>query len=473
MSFCFPLKKPFLGATAFSLVATLAASPVLAGEDVQDMLRQMNARLQQLEQRNQALEQEVKTLRQAAAPAPAAAARIEQLEQRVKELAEAPHEHEAGGASGVEIGGSFVAVHQKANKDGVAAGNATSATNYRGDVEVSLPAGTLGGAQGTAFAHVRFGQGGGLGLRNTHVGVPNSLAFEQATNTNATREDSFAILAQAHYTLTWPLAAAKAEGQPGDRVELTVGKMDFFGFFDQNEAAGDEASQFLNNAFVHNALLDTGGDIAADNYGFAPGMRLAYYNEGNADFGWGASLGVFASGNGANFSDKVSGGPLTIVQFEVAPKQADGEKSGNYRLYAWTNGRTQDLNSVQQRHGGWGISADQKVAGDWNLFGRYGKRTSGDGAFDTAFTAGFELAGASWNRGEDAVGLGLGWLKTGQAQQIASGIGGKEKLVELYYRAKLNEQIEVSPHVQYIRDPEGDASAPTVKIFGLRAGMSF
>ena len=36
--------------------------------------------------------------------------------------------------------------------------------------------------------------------------------------------------------------------------------------------AGDEGAQFLNNVFVHNPLLDSGGDIAADAYGFAPGV---------------------------------------------------------------------------------------------------------------------------------------------------------------------------------------------------------
>ena len=84
------------------------------------------------------------------------------------------------------------------------------------------------------------------------------------------------------------------KGDKGDRLELTIGKIDLFGFFDQNAVASDEATQFLNNVFVHNPLLDSGGDIAADAYGFAPGVRAGYYAV-RERFNWGASLGLFAS----------------------------------------------------------------------------------------------------------------------------------------------------------------------------------
>lgn len=452
-----------------------------ANADVQEMLRKMNERLQQLEQRNQSLEKEVKSLRQSGTPQTKAApegerlARLEHqnqvLQEQVRELAYAPQPEASVQERGIELAASLVSVYQHANRKGVAAGEAAHAVNYRGDVEVSLPAGQWGDAQGTAFAHVRFGQGNGLSLRSTHVGVPNSTTFEKYDGTNS--DDSFAILAQAYYQLTWPLKATGFNDQASDRLELTVGKMDFFGFFDQNNVAGDEGSQFLNNAFVHNALLDTGGDIGADNYGFAPGARLAYYNEGDGTLGWGVSVGVFAGGNGARFDGRDNGSPLSIAQFEVTPKQINGEPKANYRVYAWNNGSTEDLNGNRQRHAGWGLSVDQKVGRDWNLFARYGHRTSGDGAFDRALTGGFELAGRAWGRRNDAIGLGLGLLKTGSAQKQASGVGGNERLAEIYYRGKVNEHLEISPHYQRISHPEGDSSAPDINIVGVRAALSF
>lgn len=48
-----------------------------------------------------------------------------------------------------------------------------------------------------------------------------------------------------------------------------------------------------------------------------------------------------------------------------------------------------------------------------------------------------------------------------------------EQLLELYYRMKLNEHLEISPDFQWIRRPGGDGLAPTVRVFGVRASFGF
>jgi hypothetical protein len=369
-----------------------------------------------------------------------------------------------------------VAVAQSINAGGAADGRAQTRLNYRGDVTVELPAGSIGDAQGTAFAHVRLGQGTGVALRPTHTSTANSVAFETA----AGPDDSFAILAQAYYQLEWPLRAAGFNDQKGSRIELTMGKIDLFGFFDQNAAAGDEAAQFLNNAFVHNPLLDSGGDIAADAYGFAPGLRLGYTHVGDNLLNWGVSVGVFGAGSGANFSGSL-GKPLTIAQFELSPMQINGEPRGSYRLYAWTNGRTTGLDGNEQRHTGIGLSVDQRIGREWNLFGRWGKRTSGDATFDSALTVGFEHGGRAWGRGKDSLGLAVGWLRTDGAWRAATADGsltgyaatGDERVAELYYRMKVNEHLDLSPDFQLIQRAGGDASASSVRVFGVRASFGF
>jgi hypothetical protein len=78
------------------------------------------------------------------------------------------------------------------------------------------------------------------------------------------------LLAQAWYQATIPLPLGGFKPASKQSLEVTVGKMDPFVFFDQNAAAGDEARQFLNSVFVHNPLLDAGGDIGVDANGFAP-----------------------------------------------------------------------------------------------------------------------------------------------------------------------------------------------------------
>ena len=381
---------------------------------------------------------------------------------------------------GLKVEGSIVGVMQRTARASAADHETLSRANYRGDVTLAWPMGQLSGwgdAKLDGFGHVRFGQGTGLTLRPTYTATGNSVAFESAGGS----DETYAIVAQAWVQATWPMGSRGLNDQPGQRVEFTVGKMDLFGFFDQNSVAADEAHQFLNNAFVHNPLLDSGGDIAADAYGLAPGLRLAWIDEGEErGWGWGLSAGVFGSGAGAHFNGGL-GRPMVIVQAEITPK-AHGEAQGAFRLYGWTNGHTTDLLGAEQRHSGWGWSADHKLGRDWNVFGRYGQRTQGDAAFNKALTVGFEHSGRAWGRGHDALGLAVGWLRTSSAWQSATladptlvgyTASGNERLAEVYYRMKLSDKIELTPDVQIIQRPGGDDQARRVTLWGLRAAIGF
>ncbi|MCC7311842.1 MAG: carbohydrate porin, partial [Sulfuritalea sp.] len=50
---------------------------------------------------------------------------------------------------------------------------------------------------------------------------------------------------------------------------------------------------------------------------------------------------------------------------------------------------------------------------------------------------------------------------------------GSEYQSELYYRFKLNDNVELSPSYQWIRNPGGNDRADTVKVAGLRAKLGF
>jgi len=481
-------------ALAIASSSLLPWAPVQAQDKAMaEQLRQMAQRLERLEQRNQELEHQVKALQSPTPPALGAAPatpvwgdarRVETIEreqralaQRVDDLSRQGDLESGADNSGPKFEASVVGIVQNVNRAGAADARTQTRANYRGDLMVELPAGSIGGAQVTAFGHLRFGQGEGLSLRPTHTSTVNSVGFQTA----AGPDDSFAILAQGFLNLEWSLGGGGLNEQKGDRFEVTAGKIDVFGFFDQNAVAGDEAAQFLNNAFVHNPLLDSGGDIGADAYGFAPGIRLAYTRVGDGTSQWGASLGLFAAGTGANFSGGL-GRPLAIAQLEWSPLQINGEPRGSYRIYAWTNGRTSGLDGAPQRHTGFGLSVDQRIGRDWNLFGRAGRRTSGEGTFDSALTLGFEHGGRAWGRGRDAVGLAVGWLKTSPAWRDATAadstlVGysatGQERIAEVFYRWRLNEHLELSPDFQLIQRPGGDAAGKTVRVFGVRASAGF
>jgi hypothetical protein len=375
----------------------------------------------------------------------------------------------------IELAASLAGVVQQANAAGAQEGGATSRASYRGDVALELPGGAISGAKGKVFAHVRFGQGEGLTLRPRYTSTTNTAAFPRSDGSGGMH----AIVAQAWYQLTAPLSTGRVEGGPRDRFELTFGKIDPFVFFDQNAVANDETIHFLNNAFVHNPLLDSGGDTGSDDYGFAPGVRIAYVRGDEESGRWTASLAAFGSGPGADLHRSMAG-PWVIGQLEASRTFAE-DLLGNYRAYAWTNGHALDLDGAFERHSGLGISIDQRVAPAITVWGRLGRELDGHARFDAALTGGAEIGGELWGRRGDAIGLAAGILRTSRAYREATADGsvagyaasGTERIFELYYRWRVVERLEMTPDVQWVRRAAGDPSAPGIVVTGVRARVGF
>lgn len=380
---------------------------------------------------------------------------------------------------GVTTGVSLVAVAQRANGEAVAAGTPASTLNFRGDVSVTLPTGAMGDASGHLFAHLRLGEGAGLSLDNSFSCTPNSTAFQP-------EEGGIGIkLAQLWYQLDVPLGASAHE-----HLELNAGKIDPFAFFDQNAVADDETAAFLNNAFVHNPLLDSGGDAGVDAYGFTPGMRLAYRNEVGDPGWWRFSIGVFAAGGGTGF-DRSFSSSFVIGQLEYGGRFFE-DMDGAYRLYAWRNDNATAYQNAfeadSEVHSGWGISLDQQAGETTRLFARMGLSTGGNVRFDRALTLGAEINGSGWGRADDALGFALGRMFTSNGFRAVSATldadaegnpdfgysaTAAEDVVELCYRMSINEMLEISPDLQWMRHPGGDATARSVKLLSLRATVNF
>ncbi|MBX3648599.1 MAG: carbohydrate porin [Rhodocyclaceae bacterium] len=467
--------------STIALALALVTGPSAASDDMKALLAEVKRladRVEALEKNNKALEQALATER-LSEKEPEVATRLKAVESQIDAL-KSPAKKLIEATEGISVGASLTAVGQRANREGVAgAASRQSRANYRGDVTVTLPGGEIGDIEGKIFSHIRFGQGTGLGLRPTYTSTPNTTAFE----TNAGPDDSFAILAQAWYQLTVPLPRDGAKADAREHLHATFGKIDSFVFFDQNAAADDESAKFLNNAFVHNPLLDSGGDIRADAYGFAPGAILQYVNEHDKSRTWGLSLGAFGSGPGANFSGSL-GKPYIIGQADTTWRF--NHLPGNYRAYLWSNGRGLGYDGIERRHSGIGMSIDQKVS-DWvTAFARYGHQAAGKVRFDRALTVGAEIAGNAWGRSADSLGAAFGLLRTSSAYRrdsVALDLDGdgaldprasaNERIAELYYRYRVNERIELTPDFQLIQRPGGDGGAPTIKVVGLRAKVGF
>lgn len=442
---------------ALPLLAALAGTSALAepmqatAADIPQLLQAMQERLTRLETRNAELERRLAEGASASGKDGALSARIEDLESEVVALSRKPDP--MARFEGVSVGASLTMVAQHAKSGGVDESQATA----RADVEIELPGGSIGDAQGRIFAHLRAGDGDGL--------TNNAFATSNATAFNFSQP----ALMQAWYQLDVPVG-----GRSGNlgQFEVTVGKIDPFGFFDGNNLADDESEGFLNLAFVHNPLLDAGGDIGVGTHGASPGLRLAYVSDINGGNHVTASLGVFGAGsNGANYLDSFSK-PFTIAQLEYAGKVLNG-REGAYRLYAWNNARADDaINGGTERHAGWGISLDQQVTDHAGLFARYGDSTKGNLNFDRAFTLGGQLSGASWGRDDDRIGLAFGTLKTSAEYRNAGSGSGSERITELFYAWQANKGVQLTPSLQYISNASGTGGGG-VTVWGLRAKASY
>ena len=484
--------------TAALVVAGLAL-PVLAAPDTA-MLEKLMARMEKLEARNAELEKQVKSLQsesqeiakglespRLSESEPELTVRLKAIEKDALEMKKSARLADKFDGIKVEAALTTVAQHASGLPTGTADGGGQ--LNYRADVSVELPLEPIGDIEQKVFAHVRIGQGQGLNAAFGNLGLfasaPNSVAF-RASGANA--DDSVAILGQAWYQAAIPLPFGGFTPYSREKLELTFGKMDIFGFFDQNEAAGDESVQFLNSVFVHNPLLDAGGEVGVDANGFQPGFVASYLNYRDGAEPWRLSLGVFGAGDrGANYQKSLST-PLLMVQAEKQVKMFGG-LSGNYRAYAWTRSQVTELDGVSTaKHTGLGISVDQQVGDGIKLFGRYGQLVEGELPFDQALSVGAEISGNYWGRGADAIGVGASWLKASSAYRAAGGEGdldgdgtadftftpsGAEKVAEIYYRFRVSPQFEITPDFQWIGNPGTNRNADSVKVFAVRANIAY
>ena len=312
----------------------------------------------------------------------------------------------------------------------VANGGDDSQLTSRVDINAEVPAGKIGPAEGRLFAHIRAGNGAAVG--NGAFASSNAAAFDFSSP----------VLMQAGYQLDIPA------GSEGHRIELVAGKIDPFNLFDGHGMFADESETFLNQAFVHNPLLDAGGEVEPGIHGASPGLRLAHvapFREGHLT----VSAGVFAAGGNGEQFDKVFDNAFSIAQVEYSGKALAGLE-GDYRLYGWNN--------RNQQHRGWGLSLDQTVNTHVSVFARYGQRTTGHGSFDSAWTLGAQVNGVHWGRENDRVGLAYGRLNAVS--------GDSEKITEGFYAVQITDFLQITPSVQWIDNPSGTGANRT--IYGVR-----
>ena len=223
------------------------------------------------------------------------------------------------------------------------------------------------------------------------------------------------------------------------KTSFDIGQMDPYSFFDGNNYSDDESETFLNLAFIHNPLLDVGGDLNPGTYGGTPGIHLKYNHN---DFL--AQLGTFGSGLAADFEGSIHN-RISLAQLTWSNEINNGlEKS--YRVYYWDRkqGIDVDGNSLMPKATGWGFSYDHDVNNYFSFLSRFGKSldSSKDESINNAFTIGLNINGSMFGRPEDNIGIATGKIKMHE--------DGNEDFSEIYYKLSINTNFEISGSFQYL-----------------------
>jgi len=283
--------------------------------------------------------------------------------------------------------------------------------------------------------------------------------------------------------------------QTANRLVLTVGKFAVTDIFDTNKYAHDPRSDFMNWA-----LIDTGTfDYASDAWGFTYGAAAEWY-QGD----WTVRGGIFDLSVVPNDVEldphfaqfqwvgeierryDLWGQPGKVAVTGFLSRGRMGSFSDAIALAAATGGVPQ-TSAVRQytSRAGLSVNLEQQITADLGLFARAGFANGNIEPYefsdiDRTAAAGLSLAGKSWGRPDDTVGLAgviNGITSVHQAYLNAGGLGilvgdgmlphpAPEQIIEAYYqlpvsffKLTLDYQFIVNPAYNTDRGPASVVSA--------------
>ena len=360
-------------------------------------------------------------------------------------------------AAGLEIGAGATMIVQGTGNTNATEEKKTGRTNasFSEDITISKE---FEGLDSKAFLHLEAGQGAGL---------TDELSLYSNVNYDANDEEHVSV-SEIWYE----------QGMFGDKALIVFGKLDPTVYFDTNEIANDETTEFLSDIFRNNPAIEF-----PDN---SVGIRAAAL-----PFDW-LELNYGAFNTNGNW-DKISDNLLNIGQ--VTFKTNFFNLPGNYRFLGWQNraDHTEWLDEEKQKEPAYGfaLSFDQKVHDIVTLFTRYGWQdpkvfnpdmtASGDLNYSLkhSWSAGLQIEGKPWHRENDILAFAVG-------QAIPSNDYKKsfdpeiecrnEGHFEAYYKIHINDHLSISPDFQYIWNPFGkDIADDTngILVGGMRAQVDF
>jgi carbohydrate-selective porin OprB len=252
---------------------------------------------------------------------------------------------------------------------------------------------------------------------------------------------------------------------------------------------------------------NTAWDFAADTRGYSKGVVIGYVSPM-----WSLKYGVYEMplrANDQQLETSIRRAHGQNIELTLNPNSAgtvvrllayrNTARMGVYEdalALAAATGAVPDI-VAQDREGrhktGFGVNAEQPLAdgGASGLFLRAGWDDGKTESFaftevDRTLTLGGQLSGVHWRRGDDRAGVALainGLSPVHRDYLAAGGIGfllgdgrlnyGPEEILEAYYRLQFGHYVQLSPDLQYIRDPGFNRDRGPVSVWGLRLHLEY
>ena len=253
----------------------------------------------------------------------------------------------------------------------------------------------------------------------------------------------------------------------GDKLILTLGKLDVTAYVDENEVANDEEVQFLGGEFVNNPI------VPFPDYG--PGFRITV-NPKNYLTLTAVLMSVEGDDEGSSSWSDIFDGVFGVGQ--VGIKANPFGLSGNYRFMGWFNtskhtdyddGRERDKNNY-----GFAVSLDQEVLKDTlTLFLRSGWCDPDVNEASFYVGLGGRLSGRWWKRPNDEVAIAYGL--TGESDEFrdyerytGEARTKNQHHVEAYYKLSFGEHLEITLDYQFLANPGGHRDIDDAHLLGVR-----
>ena len=318
-----------------------------------------------------------------------------------------------------------------------------------GQLEFSVPV----SEHGEFFTLIEAGYGEGIDAR-----IPTFSGF----NDDADPEERL-YFSEAWYEHKW------------ERLRFRIGQVDLTTDFDTNEYANCENEQFISTGFVNNLALEIPDNTFGGFLWWDLGERFSLGGGYQSNNGW---EDVFRSGFG-------------IVEADFRPHFLG--KPGNYRFYGWVSRhdafdesflledplyggclRWETEHFHAYTNAGWGFSFDQELGERMGVWCRYGSQKNDDfNAFKSSFSAGIHFHKFLPRRESDEIGIAYGLIRLGDAYRTSLEADGlmadSEHHLEVYYRIALGDCFQLSPNIQWVKNPCGDATKDDIVVFGLHA----